>query len=294
MPRWAAWVPRLGPLEILHCLALGTAAAVIFTLRRQVKELQLHTLRDATYQPEMIVLLRHGESEANVDHTKYGDKGDPNVALTAAGRQQAAVAGDEVAKLAAGRRLLAFVSPYKRTRQTADIVLTRVVKAGVEVATRREDPRLREREFSGTFQRKRPDMSDAEGYSRFFWRPPGGESCADVYDRITAFIDTLWRSFRNRPETAGSVALVVTHGLTMRVFAMRWLHWTPEMFHQTWNPGNCAMLVFARQGRPGGGIWYRLTNQSLCVLGLAGCQDTHAESSRHTWAAHTVPDPVEA
>lgn len=280
--------PTWGYLEILRLLAAGVAGSVILTLHRKIRTLELYASRDATYRPDLIILLRHGESEANADHTKYGEKGDPNVELTADGVLQAALAGDEVANLVNGRRFVVFVSPYKRTRQTADVVLKRLAKVGIHATVRREDPRLREREFSGTFQRKRLDTSDAEGYSRFFWRPPGGESCADVYDRITSFIDTLWRSFRNHAYMQGSAVLIVTHGLTMRVFAMRWLQWTPEMFHETWNPGNGGILVFKRQGPDAAGnVWYRLSEQSLVALGLeARC--AHAESSKQTWVMKSI------
>ena len=83
-------------------------------------------------------------------------------------------------------------------------MLSRLTAAGVRILRRQEDPRLREREFCGTFQREEPQREDEWSYSRFFWRPTSGESCADVYDRVTAFLETLWRKMHAIPEVSGA------------------------------------------------------------------------------------------
>jgi broad specificity phosphatase PhoE len=182
-------------------------------------------------------------------------------------------AGDRLAAQIGDRPVLCFVSPYQRTRQTADAVLGRLAAAGVRVLDRREDPRLREREFCGTFQREEPRRDDEWEYSRFFWRPPSGESCADVYDRITTFLETLWRLMRALPALEGGVVLVISHGLTNRIFAMRWLHWSAEQFGRTRNPGNCQPIVLQNQPPPlGGHPTYRLTEDSLRILGIEADQ----------------------
>ena len=74
-----------------------------------------------------------GESEANVDPSKYSSVGDPNVRLTERGRAQAAAAGDALARTIGARPLFVFVSPYMRTRETAEIVVERLAAAGVEI-----------------------------------------------------------------------------------------------------------------------------------------------------------------
>jgi broad specificity phosphatase PhoE len=37
--------------------------------------------------------------------------------------------------------------------------------------------------------------------------------------------------------------VIVSHGLTLRVFLMRWYKWTVEQFEGLWNFGNTGMLV---------------------------------------------------
>lgn len=247
------------------CLAGGSivgigAVAVLLQRRTGALHAQLRALEARTaptrpvpltrqlstrpYKPELIILLRHGESEGNVDKIRYTDKGDPSVELTARGKEQARAAGEQIAELVGQRSVATFVSPYVRTRQTAGEVLKALRRKGIKLSLEREDPRLREREFAGTFQPQTGvDMSEAQKYSRFFWRPPGGEwctdvcdsslplylslcctageSCADVYDRLSTFMPTLWRCFARKEELEDGVALIVTHGLTARVFAMR-------------------------------------------------------------------------
>lgn len=59
-------------------------------------------------------------------------------------------------------------------------------------------------------------------------RFPNGESGADVYDRITVFQDHLVRDI-NAGRFANNTSLVlVTHGLALRIFLMRWFHWSVD------------------------------------------------------------------
>ena len=245
-------------------LALGFTTALALAVALRSAYAQLRADLDAVNaklkvrKPALIILVRHGESEANVDSSKYRDVGDPHISLTERGQQQAHRAGDQLRELVGSRHVFAYVSPYARTRQTADLALSHLSADELRVVRRIEDPRLREREFCGTFQHEKllamppsayaaggdeeeedeydvekttlqhekPDRSDERDYSRFFWRPPSGESNADVYDRISSFLDTLWRDFRSHKEMEGAAVVIFGHGLTNRIFAMRWLHWS--------------------------------------------------------------------
>jgi len=52
-----------------------------------------------------------------------------------------------------------------------------------------------------------------------FYRIPFGESGADVYDRVSTFLDTLHRAFES-PDFP-STMILVGHGLLNRLFFMR-------------------------------------------------------------------------
>ena len=158
------------------------------------------------------------------------------VPLTERGHAQARVAGETVGATFL-RESLIYRSPYLRTRQTLDGLLS---GAGVDGSEMRinEDPRLREVEHGYG------DVEDQERKRRvhgwFYYRFDGGESPADCFDRTSHFLESLMRQ-AERKET--DQALIVTHGLTIRCFVMRFLHLTVEEFESLANPHNCAVIT---------------------------------------------------
>ncbi|KUJ68609.1 phosphoglycerate mutase [Streptomyces albus subsp. albus] len=197
-------------------------------------------------RPRRIVLIRHGESEGNVDDTVYEREPDHALRLTALGRQQAQEAGVRLREMFGQEQVSVYVSPYRRTHETLrllglDPALTRV----------REEPRLREQDWGNWQDREdvRRQKAYRDAYGHFFYRFAQGESGADVYDRVGAFLESLWRSFED-PAHPPNV-LLVTHGLTMRLFCMRWLHWSVAEFESLSNPGNgeSRALILGPDGR---------------------------------------------
>jgi broad specificity phosphatase PhoE len=73
---------------------------------------------------------------------------------------------------------------------------------------------------------------------------PMGESGADTYDRITTFIDTMHRDFEKRDYPP--CAIVTSHGLTSKVFLMRWFHWSVEEFDSLYTPKNCCIIAMKK------------------------------------------------
>ncbi len=184
-------------------------------------------------KPRRIWILRHAESVGNVNRSVHATVPDWKIELSLKGREQAEWAGLDLEAARAGASLGVYVSPYRRTKDTL---------AGMglpNVAWIKEDPRLREQEWGRAYDGRSWQDIEAErdAYGTFFYRFLSGESGADVYDRMTGFLDTLYRDFENPafPETV----LIVTHGFTMRVLLMRWLHYTVDQFHELWNPPNC-------------------------------------------------------
>lgn len=91
---------------------------------------------------------------------------------------------------------------------------------------------------------------------------------------MSSFQESLFRSFErpSRPDTL----VIVTHGLTMRLFCMRWFHWSVEYFQSLQNPGNAEVVVLDLQ--PGG----RYVMQRPFIQWDASYTPTDAE--RATWA----------
>ncbi|MFE6687372.1 histidine phosphatase family protein [Streptomyces sp. NPDC057743] len=197
-------------------------------------------------RPRRIVLLRHGESVGNVDDTVYEREPDHALALTATGRSQAEAAGRRLRELFGDERISAYVSPYRRTHQTF-----RSLGLDPEKVRVREEPRLREQDWGNWQDRDdvRRQKAYRDAYGHFFYRFAQGESGADVYDRVGAFLESLWRSFED-PRHPPNV-LIVTHGLTMRLFCMRWFHWSVADFESLSNPDNAEWrtLLLGPDGR---------------------------------------------
>jgi probable phosphoglycerate mutase len=158
--------------------------------------------------PSRLWLVRHGQSAGNVARDAADAAGlgmidlpvrDMDVPLSDLGRKQAEALGDWFARMdGAERPEVVISSPYVRTRQTAEIIC-RVGGVSGEIERLVLDERLREREF-GIFDRltgrgireKFPDLAEHRALlGKFYHRPPGGESWADVILRIRSALDTI-------------------------------------------------------------------------------------------------------
>ncbi|KAK9383006.1 histidine phosphatase superfamily [Kockiozyma suomiensis] len=197
-------------------------------------------------RPRLIILVRHGESEGNCDRTINQYVPNHKVPLTARGHEQARAAGARLRKtLQPGENVLIYTSPYRRTRETTQGIVSQL--DGVEYRVY-EEPRLREQDF-GNFQFDEGEMTkiwkERARYGHFFYRIPNGESAADVYDRCAGFNETLFRQFSS--DKFAKVLVLVTHGLMSRVFLMKWYRWTVERFESLRNVGYCEFVTMERQ-----------------------------------------------
>ena len=188
-----------------------------------------------------IKLVRHGQSTANVRQRNPQDDGDHTTPLTELGHQQAEEAGRALGRDYVENALI-FVSPYLRTRQTLDGILR---GAGVERAAVRilEDPRLREADHGYS---NVPDQKSRaqKVHGKFYYRFRGGESPADCYDRTSSFLDTMHRELERKGRDK---VLLVTHGITIRCFVMRFLHLPVSDYDTLRNPKNTAIVTISRR-----------------------------------------------
>ncbi|QNM82324.1 histidine phosphatase family protein [Sphingomonas sabuli] len=179
--------------------------------------------------PEKLWLVRHGQSQGNVardlaheaGHLEIGiEERDVDVPLSELGFRQARAAGEYFAALPKDQRPeLILTSPYIRARQTALAICEADALAdGPRKAI--VDERLREREF-GIFDRlttagiKARFPEEAEHRARlgkFYHRPPGGESWADVILRLRSMLNTINLHYSDRR------VLVVAHQVVVLCF----------------------------------------------------------------------------
>ncbi len=169
-----------------------------------------------------IAVLRHGQSTGNVARERAEASGaavidvaerDADVPLSDLGREQASAAGELL-----GRYPLDLVvsSTYRRAWDTARAA----APDGVEVIA---DERLRDRELGvldlltshGVRERWPDELRRKRRLGKFYYRPPGGESWADVVLRLRSLLSEL------SAELPGGRVLLTAHEMT--VFALRYL-----------------------------------------------------------------------
>ncbi len=228
--------------------------------------------------PRQIIMIRHGQSAANVDQSIYNRIPDYRIPLTELGVAQAKEAGRKVRQQLAGEKVRVYVSPYLRAYQTLE-----AMDLGDLVESIMEEPRLREQDWAN-FQNPTVIADQKElrnSYGHFFYRFREGESGSDVYDRVTSFMETLFRHW-NRNESAPNV-LLVTHGLTMRLFCMRWFHCTVEYFESLNNPGNAETRTLVRDGQQ------YLLDANFEQWTQAEPTTTVVDLPEHSWGSATEP-----
>ena len=191
-------------------------------------------------KPHRIILVRHGESEGNIDKSIYGVKPDYTLELTVEGRKQAFEAGQKISEIVKNESMFFYVSPMWRTRSTFEEIAKSLDRSKIEY---REEPRIREQEWGHlrTIEEGKKVEEIRDAYGTFYFRIPDGESAADVYDRISDFFGTLHRDFRK--DNYSQNAIIVTHGMAIRLFLMKWFHWTVEEFELLANPKNCEIVI---------------------------------------------------
>lgn len=189
-------------------------------------------------RPLRIVLVRHGESKANV-YQEMIDKGeafgyppefaklrDWDIPLTPKGKAQAKRAGAYLDQHF-GKFDACYVSPQKRTIETFDGILDGYKDPKTTKHMRdhaRFDSRLREKDAGAiNFLSKEEvkqhyphEFARREREGKVLYRPLGGESWYDVKDlRVGSILNTIYRDHR-----AQSV-LVVSHSVVIKCFRMK-------------------------------------------------------------------------
>jgi broad specificity phosphatase PhoE len=216
------------------------------------------------HRPGRLIVIRHGESEHNVDKDILKSVPDDAVHLTERGWSQALAAGEEIRKIIGDSEATFIVSPYVRTRETfhamakawkgqdfsTEYVLTSDgAPSGLKWL---EDFRLREMEF-GNFEdpeKMKEHRASRKKYGEFYYRfPDGGESCADVLGRMSSFLVWLERHWELHPDYNNYV--IVSHGIAINCLLMRWFNYSVDEFYSYENFTNCeyAVLEESAQGR---------------------------------------------
>lgn len=161
--------------------------------------------------PAALIAVRHGESTANARFETADPAGAPHlpepipcrdadVPLSGRGRRQSAALGRLLASLPVERRPQSvWCSPYARARETARIALGTARRLGMAEVPVRIDERLRDRDLGvlemltrAAIEAHHPaEAARRDRLGELYYRPPGGESWADVALRLRGLLRDL-------------------------------------------------------------------------------------------------------
>ncbi len=168
-------------------------------------------------------MARHGESTGNVAWQAAEADGldradiplrDADVPLSALGRRQATALGRRLAALPEELRPTAVLSsPFVRAAETARIAVAEIGSPRI-----RYDERLRDRDGGVLFpltlrgiEKHFPEELERKRFlGKFYYRPPGGESWADVTLRLRSLLSDV-----ERDHTGGRVLLIAHDALVV-------------------------------------------------------------------------------
>jgi broad specificity phosphatase PhoE len=173
-----------------------------------------------------LILVRHGESLGNVAASNAALSGaevidvparDADVDLSPVGYEQAAALGRSLKRMPAAQQPdVVWCSPYRRARRTADIALETAAWTIPVVV----DERLRDRELGildtltakGVETRLPEEARRRRWLGKFYYRPPGGESWADVALRLRSLLSDIEQPSADRR------ILLVSHDAVILLF----------------------------------------------------------------------------
>lgn len=211
-------------------------------------------------RPSLLVFVRHAESQRNVakkGNTYFADEyarnmvhgiPDHKIDITSEGVLQSKKAGVFL-RQQFGQFDYAYHSGYLRTERTLENILHAYPedqRLGIQI---RRNPFIRERHAGYTYDMTEEEAEAAFPYLKEYWKthggfmaqPPGGESLAEVSERVYKFLNMLFR------DRAGKKILVVTHGGTLRCFRFileRWSYDQAENWPKGQSPANCGITFY--------------------------------------------------
>lgn len=183
----------------------------------------------------LILFVRHGETDANRAGVLVGRS---DFGLTAGGRQASRAVGRMLANAGAAKLL---ASPLRRAIDSA-VVIGKACNLDPEI-----DERLIEMEY-GEWEGRRPrDVAKADWEkwrANVDFRPPGGESMREVFDRVTSFCDEML------DQRSDGIVIAVSHVTPIKC-AVAWaLQAGPEMTWRMHLSLSSISRVYERDGLP--------------------------------------------
>lgn len=211
------------------------------------------------YNLESIIVIRHAESLRNslkrggaaptAEQLKAGAASHPDwlMPLSEKGRQQATRLNQNLRSALDelqldDRKYTLCHSGFLRCIETAELGLQQIKDRMFSECIC--DIRLRERDAGYVYDMPKQEFDEQFSYTHrhhdllgdFFYRPPGGESLADVHTRLASFFNDL---ALNKPNNKNLI--IISHGGAMRAMHALFANLSPIECVKTVTPNNCEL-----------------------------------------------------
>jgi 2,3-bisphosphoglycerate-dependent phosphoglycerate mutase len=198
-----------------------------------------------------LILLRHGQSQWNLDNRFTGWK---NVPLTEKGEAEAKKAGELIKKhnISIDR---VFSSVLERANRTAEIAikqakLNNLLEKNKIIMTCSE--KLNERDYGDLLGLNKQETADKFGKDQVhIWRrsydtpPPNGESLKDVVERVSPYFKESIKPLIDKGENI----LIAAHGNSLRAMMIELGMYKPEEISNIELPTGSLLCINLDQGR---------------------------------------------
>lgn len=188
-----------------------------------------------------LYLIRHGQSEGNVNEQVYNQVPDYKIELTEKGRLQAKAAGDTLVDIIANDSASTYCvihSPWKRARDTAEII-----KENLQGIPSFEDPLIYEQSIRHSFEEMHINpveynSPEKEAFGSYWYKTQTSESYADTYARARLFVNDLKNNYYDYDNL-----IIVSHGVFINM-VLAVINKLPVLkILENSPPNNCEIII---------------------------------------------------
>jgi broad specificity phosphatase PhoE len=233
-------------LLLSPCTIIISIITLLYIFREKISDYLLHKLIVLLHKyqkkrrPKRIILIRHGNSEANNNYDILKNVPDNKIHLSEKGIKQAKDAGKRLKQLLGNESIQFYVSPYTRTKETYENILESLKtnhSSCIYVSS------IREQEYGNLQSEMERQFKEQKEVGVYFYRFKNGESGPDVHARMNIFLQYLFRRILSIDYQTWDNIIVVSHALTIKFFLMAFLNLPVSDFENIKQLDNAQFLV---------------------------------------------------
>lgn len=222
---------------------------ILYIFREQISDYLIHQLIELLHdyqkkcRPKRIILVRHGNSEANNNYDILQNIPDNKIHLSEKGIQQAKEAGKRLKQLLGNESIQFYVSPYARTIETYENILESLK---TNLSSCIYSSSLREQEYGNLQSEMERQFKEQKKVGVYYYRFKNGENGADVHARMSIFLQFLFRRILAIDYFKWDNIIIVSHALTIKFFIMAFRNLPVSQFDNIKQLDNGQYLIIEK------------------------------------------------